>query len=182
MRLVLPSQELKLRLSPDQFHGLAGRLKAPDGGFSVHMPTGHEPGSGYMVAQAGYERSYPKGHDVTPGELQGYTAEHAVKMAPKQNYFGGWHDPDTGQKYLDVSENHQDFVRGVAGTHVEDQRSMYDLNRDRSVSNVSKVGAPSLGIVPDSPKEQASMAKTSRDYLTNAPAEPPEFLKTRDRH
>jgi hypothetical protein len=168
-----------MRLSPDQFHGLAGRLKAPDGGFSVHMPTGHEPDSGYMVAQAGYEKSYPKGHEVLPHELQEYTAEHAAKLAPKQNYFGGWHDPDTGQKDLDVSENHQSFVRGVAGMHVEDQRSMYDLNRFRSVSNVAKVGAPALGIAPDSAEEQASMAKTSQDYLANAPAEPPAFLKTK---
>lgn len=132
-----------------------------------------------MVAQAGTERSYPKGHDVLPHELQQYTAEHAAKLAPKQNYFGGWHDPNTGQKDLDISERQPTFVRGVAGMHAEDQRSMYDLNRFRSVSNVSKVGAPALGIAPDSPEEQSKMKTASKEYLEGAPAQPPEFLRSR---
>ena len=109
-----------------------GALFNPDEqGFSVNVHTGLSPTSGYMVGQAGTERTIPSSQ-IHPHDLQRYASEHAGQLSQPNTYFGGWNDPERSQVDLDLSVNMpsggplQDAAARVAMIR-HGQRSMYNV-------------------------------------------------------
>lgn len=127
-------------LRTEQFKGLAGRLSEPDGGFSIHTETGHEPSTGYMVSQAGTEQAHHG--DVTSQHLMQYAGTHANTLREPDAYMGGWHNPKTGEKDLDVSHRFVDHGEAHKEMFRQDQDALYDLDKGRSETNHLKHGFP----------------------------------------
>ena len=133
-------------LEPRQFGEMAAALKEPDGGYSISVRTGKEPpGPGYMVSQASRGRSFPAGHDVSPGEIEAHTEEHSEELNKPGRYAGGWHDPATHQKDLDVSQRYTSHPRAVNAMWANDQTALYDTHEWRSERNWMGRGAPEEG-------------------------------------
>jgi predicted ABC-type ATPase len=100
--------------------GFAGRLKEPDGGFSLDLHTGQEPKKGFALS-IHPEASVPiRGAlQMKPKELarqlRAYAESNRTLLAQPGNLLGGWTDPETGTAWLDIS------------TLVPDRKSAHDL-------------------------------------------------------
>lgn len=127
-------------LRREQFEGLAGRLAKPDGGFSVRVPTGKEPKTGYMVSQAGTEKRHGAAETISGEHLEEYAGTHHTELHKASRHFGGWHDPKTHEKDLDISRRFTSHDRARAAMWAGDQDALYDLNRGHSEHNFAKHG------------------------------------------
>jgi GNAT superfamily N-acetyltransferase len=78
--------------------------KKPDGGFTLHSDmTPDHPDKGFAVALAPYEQRVPA-NDFTPKDLQSFVARHRALLERDPSLrVGGWHNPEDGLVYLDLS-------------------------------------------------------------------------------
>lgn len=105
----------------DFIHPLLDALKGA-GGFSIHLPTGHKPTSGYMVSLAKYERTFPL---VTLGreDLIQYIADHRIEL--QVAYLGGWIRNDVA--YLDLSINVLTLQEALHLGLSQNQQAIHDV-------------------------------------------------------
>lgn len=127
-------------LSRAQFEDYAERLKQPDGGFTVRTSDGYEPSPhGFMVAQAHHEQRHGALYVPTAQDIQDYAQRKAAQLALPGRYLGGWHDPDTHEKTLDVAQRYRSPDRATGAMWANHQDAMYDLRRRESVTNAAKL-------------------------------------------
>lgn len=82
------------------------RLMKPDGGFTINMLSGSEVAIGqdkYAVSMPGAELVLKADDVKSPLDIYQYIQAHQADLQKPGNYFGGWHDPESHQLYLDVS-------------------------------------------------------------------------------
>ena len=165
-------------LRREQFEGLAKRLTEPNNGFSIHTETGKEPTSGYMVSQRGTEQAIPPHEEATPEHLENYVQVHQTELAQRAKYFGGWHDPDSHEKDLDISKRYANSETGHKVARVammkNDQKSLYDLNKGEYGTtewNHLKVGFPNVR--PIGGQRRLDPAETWRGVHANLNARRP---------
>jgi hypothetical protein len=173
-------------ISHRQFHDLASRLSEPDEGYTVNLSSGHQPSSGYIVSQPGHERRYPAGANVGGRELASHAKEHQAELRRPGRYLGGWHDPITGNKDLDVSRHYANHGRAVKAMWANDQDAMYNMNDWRSEHNFEKLGTAGTAIshiVHEGPDPMAGLQfrQMASASLRGAKAAPPEFLRRHGR-
>lgn len=109
--------------------------EANAGGFSYNR-NGSVPTHGYMVslspANGGVEHaSHGK---ITAGDIARHESKISRSLADEHNYQGGWHDPETGATYLDVSRNHGDIVSAAKAAKANKQLAIYDVKNGKSIS------------------------------------------------
>jgi hypothetical protein len=124
-------------VSPKQFSAL---FQGPEGGgFTFSTQTGKAPTSGYMVSEAGSERTIPSPM-IHPHDLHRYAAEHVQGLSKPNRFFGGWNDTGRGQVDLDTSVNMpsggvlEESAAKVAMIR-HGQRSMFHLDTGDLVTN-----------------------------------------------
>lgn len=76
----------------------------PDGGFTVHAVTGSQPTTGYAVSVFKGREAVFDVKTLTGKDLWTYAKANWDLLVDADNYFGGWHNPDDGRVYLDVSK------------------------------------------------------------------------------
>lgn len=151
-----------------QFNQLASELKEPDGGFSIRTTSGRRPSSGYMVSQAGTERKYPAETEVTGQHIHNYAKDNATDLGRRGRYLGGWHDPGTHAKDLDVSRRYASHDRGRQAMWGSHQDALFNLGEGRSEHNFAKLGTAGTAIgkyVDDPPlpaAEHTELQKAAR--------------------
>ncbi|WP_162788481.1 hypothetical protein [Amycolatopsis albispora] len=94
--------EDRFRLPSERLSAMADALSVPDGGFTVDPVTGADVRTGYAVS-VHPECERVLDHPVTAMDLASYVADRAATLERPRRVLGGWHDPDTGHVYLDVS-------------------------------------------------------------------------------
>ncbi len=103
-------------------------VKEPDGGFTVHPKTmrpDNEP-QGFAVAYGAYERKVPA-DSITQDDLVTYIRDHQdVLDSDRAARLGGWHNPEDGQVYLDITKIVDDRAEAEAFMREQGQLSMLD--------------------------------------------------------
>lgn len=113
-------------LSVARLAELAAACAVPDGGFTVDPVTGVTPRTGFAVSvHPQYEHVTEA--PVTPDELAAYLTRHAPILHVEGRAFGGWHNPDTGRVYLDVSIVVPTLAEALDHGRAARQLSVYDL-------------------------------------------------------
>lgn len=121
--------------------GALGNVAVLEGGFSVSL-AGDHPHSGWMVSQAGTERSFSMEDlaSAQPGEMGGtpvepwennvrsevnrFIADNRDDLSQSGAFLGGWVDND--RLYLDVSHNIAREEDAVAYAEENDQLAMFN--------------------------------------------------------
>jgi len=107
----------------------ANETRNPDGGFTLHKDLSpDEATSGYYAAFGGYEFKIPA-KAFRAEHLEAYVAEHAPHLKAKTHRVGGWHNPDDGIVYLDVSK------------HFKTKRAAMDFARREGQIAITDIGA-----------------------------------------
>lgn len=82
-----------------------GQLRA-SGGFTFQPVAGTFKGigdAGYAVSPYQDREHIIEGRPVTAADVHTYMARNADLLSQPDHYLGGWHDPESGKTYLDVS-------------------------------------------------------------------------------
>jgi len=114
---------------PDM-HELAMALTEPDGGFSIDLKTGEHITAGYAVSIEGHERVL---EFATSLDLFDYILDNFDALHQDHRVFGGWHDPESGLVYLDVSEVYPDFDTAMMLAVERKQEAIFDLIAGESI-------------------------------------------------
>lgn len=113
--------------------GLRGRLQQPDGGFTHDPRTGRDVTRGFVVA-AFPERSRDLPLDqVTASDIESYMFDNADLLQRDGYVLGGWHDPDTGRVWLDVSVVTQSRQKAIELAQQNNQIAVFDLAKFESI-------------------------------------------------
>ena len=111
-------------------HELAMSLMEPDGGFSVDLKTGEHITEGYAVSIEGHERVL---EFATSLDLFDYILDNFDALHRDYRVFGGWHDPESGRVFLDVSEVYPDFDTAMRCAVERNQIAVFDLIAGESI-------------------------------------------------
>ncbi|WP_144024019.1 hypothetical protein [Amycolatopsis keratiniphila] len=105
---------------------LAAACDVPDGGFTVDPITGVTPRAGFAVSvHPQYE--HVTDAPATAADLAAYLTRHAPILTVAGRAFGGWHNPDNGRVYLDVSIVVPTLAEALDHGRAARQLSVYDL-------------------------------------------------------
>lgn len=180
---VSTGQALRQRYMARKFNAniapILERLKEPDGGFTVIPVSGIDPAFGagnYAVSP------YPERGDMLPVHFKPREMQTRVSQFMTANrdlfsqpghFLGGWHDPETGRRFIDISrvvqspeEAHQIALAGQASGLRE--KSYFDFGTGKSVK-VTEGGKPAVPAAPAIPWE--------RPWLSEPMPEVPPELK-----
>lgn len=156
-------------LSKSQFSGLASRLHAPDGGYTVDVKTGKEPQGGFMVSKAGHDRTFGAKATVRGSDIDQHVSDNAAELSKRARLAGGWHNPETHEKDLDVSRHYRSHDRARSAMWGADQDALYNANEGRSERNFAKLGTAGSSIGhflhadPDPPAEYDELRRAAKD-------------------
>jgi len=132
---------------PSALQAMYDRVSQPDGGFTYQPTTGSEPKEGFALSIYP-ERSFAKAaKDFTFDDLVKYAVENKDVFTKKDHYLGAWHDPASGQVFLDVSMVTKDAKVAEALCQKHDQIAYFDLGQMKSVT--VNANAKSGGVVKD---------------------------------
>jgi SPP1 gp7 family putative phage head morphogenesis protein len=122
----------------DGLGGAVSGIRHPDGGFTFNPLSGKTASKGYAVSP------YPELEHVISNvakmpddELRDAITAYAMKnraiIARPDHYLGGWHDPDSGDGYIDVSIV-RDTAEAAHQTAVQHkQKAYFDFQTGKSV-------------------------------------------------
>lgn len=112
---------------------LVEQLTKPDGGFSYNVLTHRSPTTGLILSPFEVrQQTIPVGQ-VRASDLYQYVRKNWDLLQQPGNHFGGWHNPEDGLVYLDVSvivDSHAEAER-VAREH--DQIAYFNLATKETV-------------------------------------------------
>lgn len=83
--------------------GVLEAINQADGGFTYHAVTGEQPTTGYALSIHKDRESVMDTTTANAVALANYADRNWDLLSQKGNYLGGWHDPNDGKVYLDVS-------------------------------------------------------------------------------
>lgn len=151
------------------------RLKAPDGGFTYSPTTTAEPKTGYAVSP------YPERSRVFTAEefaqqptklVMQYVVQNWDVLQQPEHYLGGWHDPESGKIFLDISIVKATPEAATATALAHDQIAYFDLDKKQSVdvnraaksgqyggTEMAKKPKPKLTLVAPTPEGIAALIK-----------------------
>jgi hypothetical protein len=120
---------------------LLRRLKNPNGGFTWQPFTRHEPSSGYATSLYPERSQIIPSDEMTADKLWRYQMRNYDLLRDPDHYLGAWHDPGTGNIYLDVSHvgpSLQEISHLARGAN---QKAIFDLDKFQSI-DVGGTGSP----------------------------------------
>lgn len=113
--------------------GIAARLHEAGGGFTYSVITKHQPTTGFAVAAHKDTEFVVDKSKVSGVLLAQYVKKHYALLKQKGNYLGGWHDPKTGNVYLDVTTHVMLHKKAEALGRAGQQIAYFDLAKQREV-------------------------------------------------
>jgi len=112
---------------------LLARVQNPDEGFTITASTMKTATKGIAVAIAPTASFHKKVKDTRPEDIDAWIKEHAAELAKPNRCIGGWHDPQTGDLWLDVSMTFSSMKRAKTIAVANNQIAVYDLKTGKSV-------------------------------------------------
>jgi hypothetical protein len=112
---------------------LSDALDVPDGGFSIDPRTGGDVRVGYAVATHP-ERERRIGGKVSPSDIQAFVYDNADLLTQEGKIIGGWRDPQSGDAFLDISEQVHDRETALILGGLHNQLAVWDFARGVSIS------------------------------------------------
>lgn len=111
--------------------GISNRT-ASNGGISVHVKSGREPKSGYMVAVYGDRSQKLEGNTVTnpkkrEAAIKSFMDKNKDVLSDKDNYLGTWFDTESGAIYLDISRNFSDRDKAIKFASEHNEKAIWDV-------------------------------------------------------
>jgi len=121
-------------LSNRKADDLAERVQTPDGGFTVDPRTGKDIKEGFAVAIYP-DRSRELQHTkVNRDSIRKYADDNSDLLSQEGNMMGGWHDPDTGNVWLDVSRVTTNRREAIDLAKEHNQIAIFDLGSGNSIN------------------------------------------------
>ncbi|WP_394359897.1 hypothetical protein [Amycolatopsis sp. SB7-3] len=152
---------------------LAAACAVPDGGFTIDPTTGVTPCTGFAVSvHPQYEHVIDA--PVTADDLAAYLTRHASILHVAGRAFGGWHNPDTGRVYLDVSIVVPTLAEALDHGRAARQLSVYDLATGACID----VPAPASTAGKEPPAEPTPPIPAPRAERTPPPCPPGNHART----
>lgn len=118
-----------------EYRGLLSRISEPDSGFTYNVAAHSSPTDGYMVSIYP-ERSFAKKFsEIDEGDISEYVAANMDLLFENadKNFLGVWHDPNSGQVFVDCSIRVTDPKEAEALCVKHDQKAYFDLKKMVSV-------------------------------------------------
>lgn len=110
------------------------RLRHPDGGFTRHPETGREETLGFFVSCYPDRETIVALQELRPRHIREHREANEDLYRRTGHYMGGWHDPDTGLVFLDVSVKTETAQAARSDAETFNQVSFYDAQMGSSVS------------------------------------------------
>lgn len=131
------------------FAALADRLSRPDSGFTISTTTGSEPsGAGHYAVNIYPELSKVVSLEhIRPVDIYNYMRKNDAVLTRPGHYMGGWHDPETGKIWLDVSVVTKDRAQAEQMAKAHDQIAYFDFGTGKSVRIGENHGEGKAGAV-----------------------------------
>lgn len=108
-------------------------ISKPDGGFTYQPATDESPTSGYALSiYKGRERVFDVAK-LTLNDLWEHAQDNWDLLSKPGNYIGGWHNPEDGKAYLDVSMVVKDKAEAERMGRENNQLAYFDLGKGESV-------------------------------------------------
>jgi hypothetical protein len=111
---------------------MADALSVPDGGFSVRPEDGGDVRTGYAVAVHPEHERVLTG-PVSVSDLHSYVSDVRDALRMPGRVLGGWHDPDGGRIYLDVSVVVADLSDAIELGERHGQLAIFDFDAMESI-------------------------------------------------
>lgn len=114
-------------------------LHEPGSGFSIKVPGENAPTSGFMVSHKEPSliinpETFFNDDAKAIDKVLDFIRANKGMLDEKDNFLGGWHDPDSGQIFIDISANVQDKAEAIALGKQNDQISIYDVVAGDTIS------------------------------------------------
>ena len=111
------------------------RIRTPDGGFSYDAVQKKMPTTGYLLSIYPERSVGKKADEISPNDFIDYAINNAdlILDAPG-NFLGGWHDPDSGLVFFDVSVHVDDEGEADKLCREKDQKAYFDVANRRVVT------------------------------------------------
>lgn len=113
--------------------GIVQAVQAADGGFTYHAVTGTEPKTGYALSLHKDREQVLPVEDVHVKQVAEYVKKNRALLQQPDKYLGGWHNPNDGQVYLDVSTIVTTAAEAEQLGRTHGQLAYFDLAHGRSV-------------------------------------------------
>ena len=108
------------------------------GGISINIKSGKEPKTGYMVAVHSERAVWISASDAKNPEkrksiMQKFKDDNMDVLSEKDNFFGTWLDPDTGEISLDISKCIADRDEAVRYASSHNEKAIWDVENMESI-------------------------------------------------
>jgi len=118
--------------------GGISRRTISGGGISINIKTGKEPKSGYMVAvhserAVWISASDAKNPQTRKSIMQKFKDNNMDVLSEKDNYFGTWLDPETGEISLDISKCISDRDEAVRYAAEHNEKAIWDVENMENI-------------------------------------------------
>lgn len=113
---------------------LFSRLSKPDGGFTYSAKTNSEPTDGFAVSPYPEHSFAKKATDMTSDDVMDYILSKADILKKPGHHVGGWHDPETGMAFMDISVVVKTPKEAHALSKKHDQIAYFDIKKGASVT------------------------------------------------
>lgn len=167
---------VKQPITEDLRQAVSG-AKEPDGGFTLRNDFSMDKGEeGHVVALAPYEERVPAA-ELTPERVAEYAAKHrAVLEGDPSLRIGGWHNPEDGNVYLDISRVVPTREEAMSLAREHGQLSVFD--RGAYARGDMENAFPSSGLSPAEADvvKSAARARVAPDDTVAALHEIPETV------
>lgn len=112
---------------------MLGRLRQPDGGFTVDTSTSREQTMGFFVSCHPERESVHPVETVRRSDIRGFVKNNADLLNKDGHFYGAWHDPETGNLYLDISIGTESAEEARTVAKENDQIAFFDGQTMNSV-------------------------------------------------
>jgi hypothetical protein len=85
-----------------------------------------------MVSEPGVEQEIPASQ-LTRDALEKHWNENAGNVTDPDTFHGGWHDPQSGNAYLDISRQYDDPNEAMDAGRRNGQLAIYDFKAGKSI-------------------------------------------------
>lgn len=106
-------------LRGEAFAKALAQAQSPDGGFTIDPRTGRSMATGFFVSAHPELEQAVAVDQLTIADLDDFILANRTVLGQQGNYFGAWHDPETGIISLDVSTRTEnaEHARAIAATN-----------------------------------------------------------------
>lgn len=113
--------------------GVLAAIEQADGGFTYHAVTGEQPTTGFALSIHRDREQVMPSDEANVVALANYARKNWDLLSQPNNFLGGWHSPDDGRVYLDVSTVVKTAAEAETMARKAHQLAYFDLVKGQSI-------------------------------------------------